>query len=72
MSKRRPTITELFDDGRAIDEALRRGVQEALWRHKRLGQQVAVWRDGRVVILEPHEIKVDKPPARVKRRRTRR
>lgn len=30
----RPTILELFLDGREIDEALKRGVREALLRHK--------------------------------------
>ena len=59
--KRQPTITELFDDGRAIDRALRLGVRDALLRHKLLGQRVAVWRDGRVVILEPEEIPVAVP-----------
>jgi hypothetical protein len=54
-----PSITEFFDDGRAIDEALRLGVQDALRRHKRLGQRVATWKNGRVVILEPDDIPVD-------------
>lgn len=69
MSKRHPNITALFDDGRAIDEALRRGVQDALRRHKALGQRVAVWKGGRVVILEPHEIPMDEPTSKPKRRR---
>ena len=59
VGRRRPSVTELFDDGRAIDEALRLGVQDALQRHKRLGQRVAVWKDGRVVVLEPDDIPVD-------------
>ena len=59
MTVKRPSITELFDDGTAIDEALRLGVQDALRRHKRLGQRVAVWRDGRAVVLEPDQIPVD-------------
>jgi hypothetical protein len=66
-----PSIAELFDDGRAIDEALRLGVEDALRRHKLLGQRVATWKNGRVVILEPHEIPVDtntEPPERRQRR----
>ena len=59
VTARRLSITELFDDGTAIDEALRLGVQDALRRHKRLGQRVAVWRDGRAVVLEPDQIPVD-------------
>lgn len=42
--------------GDEIDGALRRGVREALIRHKKLGESVAVWRDGRAVVLAPHEI----------------
>jgi hypothetical protein len=59
--KRPPTIGELFEDGRAIDRALRLGVRDALRRHKLLGQRVATWKDGRVVILEPDEIPVTLP-----------
>ena len=31
-------------------------VREAVRRHKQLGNPVAVWREGRVVWLQPHEI----------------
>lgn len=37
-------------------KAMREAVREALLRHKRLGQPVAVWRDGRAVLLPPEEI----------------
>jgi hypothetical protein len=43
-------------DGTEIDEALRRAVREALLRHKKLGNSIAVWRDGKVVIVPPEEI----------------
>jgi hypothetical protein len=45
-------------DGTEIDEALRRAVREALIRHKKLGNSIAVWRDGKVVIVPPEEIEV--------------
>jgi hypothetical protein len=45
-------------DGTEIDEALRRAVREALLRHKKLGNSIAVWRDGKVVIVPPEEIQV--------------
>jgi predicted ABC-type ATPase len=35
-----------------------RAVEEALARHKALGQSVVVWQDGKVVTLEPEEIKL--------------
>ena len=59
MSDKPLSIRELFEDGRAIDEALRLGVRDALLRHKRLGERVATWQDGRVVILEPEQIPID-------------
>lgn len=44
-----------------ILKAMRKGVREALLRHKRLGNPVAVWRDGRVVLLHPDDIPMDLP-----------
>lgn len=41
-----------------ILEAMQSAVSRALERHKRLGESIAVWRDGRVVVLRPHQIKV--------------
>lgn len=40
----------------AIDRAVARAAREALLMHKRAGNPVAVWRDGRVVLLQPEEI----------------
>jgi hypothetical protein len=68
VNRDQPSIAELFEDGRAIDEALRLGVRDALLRHKQLGQRVATWQDGRVVVLEPADISVE-TPARTARRR---
>jgi hypothetical protein len=48
----------LFRDGRAIDAALRRGVLAALREHKRRGESIVVWQDGRVVTLPADEISV--------------
>lgn len=53
---RRPTIDEMMRDGTEIDEAMQRAVREALLRHKKLGNSIAVWRDGKVVIVPPEEI----------------
>lgn len=39
-----------------VTRALRRAVREALLRHKRDGNPVAVWRDGRVVWIAPEDI----------------
>lgn len=45
-----------------IQDALRQGVQEALLRHKRAGNPVAVWREGQVVWIAPDDIPVDGQP----------
>jgi len=43
-------------DIRRIVEALELAVREALLMHKRAGNPVAVWRDGRVHWIEPEDI----------------
>ena len=43
-----------------IGQVLKRAVNEALLRHKRLGNSVAVWKDGKVVTIPPEEIVI--PP----------
>jgi hypothetical protein len=55
-SAREKSILELMTEGDEIDRALQRAVREALIRHKKLGESVAVWRDGKAVILQPEEI----------------
>jgi len=54
-------IEELFFDLDGSLKAIAMGVRQALWRHKQLGQSVAIWRDGKVVILKPEDIPVDSP-----------
>ena len=45
-----------------IQTAIRRAVRHALLMHKRAGNPIAEWRDGRVVIIPPEEIVVDDEP----------
>ncbi|CAN5498017.1 hypothetical protein BH10ACI3_BH10ACI3_08850 [soil metagenome] len=42
--------------GDQIDEACKRAVREALLKHKRAGNPVAVIRNGEIVLLQPNEI----------------
>lgn len=56
MSSRRKTLDELMREGTTLDLALREGVRRALVRHKKLGESIAVWREGKVVLLPPDEI----------------
>jgi hypothetical protein len=41
-----------LEDGRRIDEALQRGVRDALLEHKREGRPVVVFRDGKTIWLK--------------------
>lgn len=59
MSNSEPTLNDLFEDGRAIDEALRDAARDARRFHKALGNPMATWRDGRVVWVQPEDIRVD-------------
>lgn len=44
------------EHARDIEKILQRAVNHALLRHKRLGNPIAVWRDGKVLIVPPEEI----------------
>ena len=46
----------LIEHGAAVDLAFNRAVQEALVRHKREGNPVAVWQDGKVTLLMPDQL----------------
>lgn len=50
---------EKDDLGMKIDKGIKVAVAEALERHRKLGESIAVWRDGKVVILRGEEITVD-------------
>lgn len=59
MSQRAPTVDELFEDGRAIDEALREAARDARRLHKAFGRPMASWQNGQVVWIPPDEIQID-------------
>ena len=59
MTDSHPTIDELFEDGRAIDEALKDAARDARRLHKALGNPMATRVDGRVVWIQPDDIVVD-------------
>jgi hypothetical protein len=44
------------EEGHVIDEALRKGVREALLRHKERGNPVVIERDGKIVWLSAQEL----------------
>ncbi len=49
------------DNGEQIQEALQLALQHALLMHKRAGNPIASWQDGKVVIIQPEDIAVDDP-----------
>ena len=51
---------ENMDIVKRMEIGIRRGVSKALERHKKLGQSIVVWKDGKIVEIPPEEIKV--PP----------
>jgi len=53
-------IDEAFEQGTPIDEALDEAVREAVRHHKRMGQPLAAWRNGRTVWLSPEEVEAEK------------
>jgi hypothetical protein len=49
-------LDAVFADRARMEATLTRAVRAALVRHKRLGESIAVWRDGRVVEIPPEQI----------------
>ncbi len=59
-NSRRPHVKrERPSDVVALEAAVNRAVRDALRIHKKLGNPIAVWENGKVVILQPKDIPVD-------------
>jgi hypothetical protein len=43
---------------RLFDEAMRDAVRAALREHKRRGESIVVWRNGKIVVIPPGRIRV--------------
>ncbi len=46
----------LAEQAEAIELILQEGVRQTLSIHQRLGNSIAIWKDGKVVIVPPEEI----------------
>ena len=44
------------DFGKKVDRAIHKAVSNAIERHRKLGESIAVYENGKVVILSPEEI----------------
>ena len=65
MSKQlKLTLTNDFvaEHAKEIEKILRQAVNHALIRHKRLGNPIATWKDGKVVIVPPEKIVISPEP----------
>jgi hypothetical protein len=51
-------LRERLEDVQFIKQALGRGVRQALWQHKQLGNPICVWEDNQVVWIAPEDIEV--------------
>ena len=56
MSEIKLTNRLFIDHGKSIEKVLQRAVNHALQMHKSLGNPIATWKDGKVVIVPPEEI----------------
>ena len=59
--RRKYTAEDLSRQAELLTAASQEAVREALIYHKRNGNSVVGWRDGRVVTVPPDEIVVDPP-----------
>jgi hypothetical protein len=58
QSLRKEIVRRLSDEDELLN-SVRKAVREAVREHQRAGNPVAEWRDGRVVLIPPEEIRLD-------------
>jgi len=46
----------LVEDGHVIEEALEKGVRDAMLRHKKAGLPVVIFRDGKIEWVKPEDL----------------
>ena len=52
-------VDRIFNEGTLIDSALKEAVRKTLLHHKRNGNSVVTWQDGKVVWIPADQIEVD-------------
>jgi hypothetical protein len=63
--KKRKTIPKKSIIEKA-EEALKKAVQKTIADHKRTGDPIAIWRDGKAVFVDPEELEIREPKAEYK------
>ncbi len=51
-------ISEIFADNEKITKALSKAINEALLQHKKAGNPVVSWENGKIVLIQPEDIPV--------------
>jgi hypothetical protein len=57
-SGERKDLRSIMLDTDLVEQALQKAVVQAMVRHKRLGNPIVVWRDGKVVWIPAEEIEI--------------
>ena len=55
VSKTKKNIDDYFSNGKEIDEALQEAVRMALLQHKKAGNPIVSWKDGKAVWIQPED-----------------
>lgn len=54
------STAELFVvHSKEIEMVLRRGVRQAIMEHKQAGQAIAIWKNGKIELIEPEKIGIE-------------
>ena len=59
MRDKHSSPSKLSEETNTVEHAMRRAVEHALLTHKRAGNTVAAWKDGRVVLVHAENIHVE-------------
>ena len=52
-------IAKILSDPDKVTKILQAGIQDALLKHKLLGNPICVWRDNKIVWIPPEEIVIN-------------
>ena len=57
-SKKKVPIGQFFSDGRRVDEAVKSGARRAVLLHEQRNAPLVVWRNGKVALIPPGDLKL--------------
>ncbi|MCF6153115.1 MAG: hypothetical protein E3K38_12665 [Candidatus Kuenenia stuttgartiensis] len=52
-------ISEIFEDKEKRTRALSKAIYKALLQHKKAGNPVVLWKDGKIIWIQPEDIPVE-------------